>query len=246
MSQKLSTKLFDGIRSSFGNVIMAIKKFMDEYDIASTPSFVAFIIVVTAGMAINYFFLQPKVGFLEALAISLLFEIGILMWKLQSHRVKNSDAQAEVVNWAMWLSVFWAAGMLVASLTSRIDWRWMVAGAALTHVIAYLLFDQNDDIRNNKRRNRQASERLSQKNFIVQSAIQEAEADLKIIKKITEELTRLRNENRSLPVKELEFVLDTTRDRLLQEYKASENVRQATKSIADVDGDGLIAGQHPS
>lgn len=246
MNKKLSTKFAEGIQESIAGVVSWFKKFMDEYDIASMPSFIVFIIVVTAGMAVNYFFLEPLVGPLEAFAISLLFEVGILMWKFQAHRVKNSEAQAEIVTWATWLSVIWASGMLIASLTQIITWAWMVAGAALTHVVAFLLFDQNDEIRNNKRRNRQADERITQKNYTVSAAIQEAEADLKIIGKITSELTRLRNENRHLPTQELEFVLNATRNRLLQEYKASENVRNATELLPDVNGDGLVAGNRPS
>jgi hypothetical protein len=169
-----------------------------------------------------------------------MFEIGILAWKFQGHRIKNSAAQKQIVGWAIWLSAVLAFSMLVATLTESIDWRWVVAVAAAVHIVCYLLFDQNDDIRENMRKNAMAMEGISQKNKNADYAIQEAEADLKIIDKITTELTRLRRQYGHLPIDELEFVLETYRSRLLLEYKASVTVDKATKKLSDVDGNGKV------
>lgn len=243
MNKRLSLKFGEGIRNGLQNIKTGFSKAFEDYDMAAIPAFFIFMIVITAGLAVNYFFLAPKVGVVEALAVSMLFEIGIGAWKFQSHRTKNSDAQDEVVGWAKWLSVGFAFLMLISSLTERIQWGWVVAGASLTHVIAFLLFDQNDEIRNNKRRNRMAKERQIQKKTNSDNAIIEAETDLQIIHKIVTELEGLRKKYAHLPINELEFVLEATRVRLLQEYKASENVNDATQGAADVNKDGAIGGK---
>ena len=243
MNKNLTDIFFSSVKNAMRNTRNSIAKFSEEYDIASTPSFFIFMIVVTAGLAVNYFYLFPKVGQVEAAAISLLFEIGIFAWKLQGHRVKNSAAQAQVVNWATWLSTALAFMMLVSSLTERFSWGWIVAVTALAHVVSYLIFDQNDTIRNNRRNNQSAMENINQREIQASNAIKEAEADLKIIHKITTELTRLRNQYGHLPVNELEFVLEATRTRLLLEYKASSGVDNATKSQSDVNGDGRIGNR---
>lgn len=240
MNKNLTQKFADKMGDSFNSLKKWIAGFSEEYDIASVPAFVIFMIVITAGLTVNYFFLAPQVGSWESLAISLLFEVGIFGWKMQSHRVKNSAAQAQVVNWATWLSVGSAFAMLATSLTGWLNWGWIVAVAALIHVITYLIFDQNDEIRNNKRERRSTREAILQKNFKVESAIQEAEADLKVIEKIVMELGRLRQQYGHLPNTELEFVLEAHRQRLLKEYKASEAIRDATASAADVNGDGKV------
>jgi len=240
MNKTLTDKLFGGIQSFWQNLSNNTGKFIEQYDIASMPSFVMFTIVVTAGLTVNYFFLAPIVGSIEAGAISLMFEIGILAWKFQGHRIKNSASQKQIVGWAMWLSAGLAFSMLIATLTESLDWRWVVAIAAAVHIVCYLLFDQNDDIRENMRKNAMAMEGINQKNKNADYAIQEAEADLKIIDKITTELTRLRNQYGHLPIDELEFVLETYRARLLVEYKASVSVDKATKKLSDVDGNGRV------
>lgn len=243
MNKTLTDKLFSSVREVFGNITKSAKKFSEDYDIASTPSFFIFMVVVTAGLTVNYYYLAPKVGNIEAAAISLMFEVGIFAWKLQGHRIRNSAAQAQIVNWATWISTGLAFAMLVSSLTERIAWGWIVAIAALVHVVAFLIFDQNDTVRNNRRDNQSAMESINQREIQANNAIKEAEADLKIIHKITAELTRLRKEYNHLPVNELEFVLETTRTRLLKEYKASAGVDNATKSQADVNGDGRIGNR---
>lgn len=233
--------LFDKARASINEAIQKFSRFMDNYDMASMPAFFLFMIVITAGMTINYFSLTAKeLPPLESFAISLLFEIGIAAWKFQGHRVKNSKAQMDAVNVALWVSVILAGAMLVASLTGKFEWGWIVAAAAVAHVVFYLIFDANDDIRKNRRENKSAENRLFQKNITVDNAIREAETDLKIINKITNELGRLRRENASLPNAELEFVLEATRNRLLKEYNASENVQAATSGLADINQDGRI------
>lgn len=240
MNKTLTDKFFSSVRDSFRNIKVNIAKFSEDYDIASTPSFFIFMVVVTAGMTVNYYYLAPKVGTLEAFAISMMFEIGIFAWKLQGHRVRNSAAQAQVVTWGIWTSTALAFLMLVSSLTERFYWGWIVAVAAAVHVVCFLIFDQNDEIRNNKRKNRMAMEGIGQKNINAENAIKEAEADLKIIDKITTELSRLHKQYGHLPVGELEFVLEAYRSRLLAEYKASETVRNATKGLSDINKDGVV------
>jgi len=237
----MNTGLFDKARNWTKGTFGQIKAFMDDYDFASAPSFLLFMVVVTAGMTVNYFSLVGKgVKEIEAFAVSLLFEVGIAAWKFQGHRVKNSKAQADAVNIALWFSVVLAGFMLVASLTNKFDWGWIVASAAVAHVVFYLIFDSNDEIRKNRRENKAADNRIEQKNFTVDNAIREAEADLRIIHKITSSLERLRHDNSHLPIEELEFVLEATRTRLLAEYNASANVREATKGAADVNKDNKI------
>jgi len=221
-----------------------IRSVMDDYDVASLPAFLIFMVVVTAGMTVNYFSLIAKgVPPLEAFAVSMLFEAGIAAWKFQGHRIKNSKAQMDAVNVALWVSVTLAGLMLVASLTNAFDWGWIVAFAAVAHVVFYLIFDANDDIRKNRRDNKSAENRIEQKNITTDNAIREAAADLKIIEKITSEINRLRNDFGHLPVRELEFILNATRDRLLAEYNASVNVQNATKSLADMNGDGKVVDE---
>jgi hypothetical protein len=242
MNKTLTDKFFGGIGNFIENIKRNVSLFSEKYDLASAPSFFIFSMVVTAGMTVNYYYLYPKVGSTVASAISLLFEVGILAWKLQGHRVKNSASQKQIVGWATWLSAIAAFAMLVSSLTERFQWGWVVAIAAIIHIVFYLLFDQNDDIRENRRANRMALENISQKNINADNAIKEAEADLKVIDKITHELTRLRNQYKHLPNDELEFVLETYRVRLLKEYKASDSVEQKTKHEADLNKDGKIGG----
>ena len=233
--------LFDKAKNWGRKTLAQVREFFDDYDFASLPAFLLFMAVITAGMTINYFSLVAKgVAPIEAFAISMLFEAGVTAWKFQGHRIKNSKAQADAVNIALWISVLLAALMLIASLTGNLNWGYIVAAAAVSHAVFYLIFDANDDIRKNRRENKAAGYRIEQKNFTVDNAIAEAEADLKIISKITVELSRLRRENSSLPVDELEFVLEATRNRLLAEYNASANVKEATKGLADVNKDGQI------
>lgn len=232
--------LFDKARSAINNTIEKIRAFLDDYDFASLPSFLLFMVVVTAGMTVNYFSLTAQgIPPFEAFAISMLFEAGIAAWKFQGHRVKNSKAQADAVNIALWVSVTLAGCMLVASLNNK-SWGWIVAAAAVAHVVFYLIFDANDDIRNNRRENKAADHRIEQKNITAENAIRQAEADLKIIDKITQELSRLHRDFGHLPVQELEFVLEAYRNRLLAEYNASETVQNATKGLADLNKDGKI------
>lgn len=233
--------LFEKGSAAVKGFFQKIRSAADDFDVASFPAFLIFMVVVTAGMTVNYFSLIAKgVKPLEAFAISMLFEAGIAAWKFQGHRVKNSKAQMDAVNIALWVSVALAGCMLVASLTNAFGWGWIVALSAVGHVVFYLIFDANDEIRKNRRDNKSAENRIEQKKITTDNAIREAEADLKIIQKITSEIDRLRHQFGHLPVKELEFILNATRNRLLEEYKASVNVQNATKSLADVDGDGLI------
>lgn len=243
MNKTITQKVGENIRGALNTIRVSLSRFSDEYDIASTPSFFIFMAVVTAGVVINYLYLSQQVGSVEAAAISALFEIGIFAWKVQGHRVKNSIAQQQIVNAATWLSTLLALLMLIASLTERFEWGPVVVGAALVHIVGYLLFDQNDVIRANKRSNKMEDEDIVQKNIQSDHAIKKAEADLRIIHKITAELTRLRREYSHLPVNELEFVLEETRTRLLKEYKASGSVDEATKAQSDVNGDNMVGGK---
>lgn len=242
MDKSLWEQITDKFSSGSSSIRKMISTVMDDFDLASLPAFFTFMTVVTAGLAVNYFFLLSSgLDWREALAISMLFEVGILAWKFQGHRVKNSKAQAGISTIATWLSTVFAGLMLFSSLSGKQNyWGWIVGGAAITHVVSFLIFDANDTIRNNKRKNRSANERVKQKEIETDNALSEAEADLKIIRRITQELTSLRRNNMDLPTEELEFVLDATRTRLLAEYKASANVQEATKGLADVNGDGLI------
>lgn len=241
MDKSLWSQFSDGFSKSVGGLKNLIVKVFDDYDLASLPAFFAFMIVVTAGLSVNYFFLLKFMDWREALAVSMLFEVGILAWKFQGHRVKNSTAQSNICTIGTWLSTIFAGLMLFSSLSGKQNyWGWIVGGAAITHVVSFLIFDANDTIRNNKRKNRSANERVKQKEIETDNALSEAEADLKIIRRITQELTSLRRNNMDLPTEELEFVLDATRTRLLKEYKASANVQEATKGLADVNGDGVI------
>lgn len=242
MNKTITQKLSESIQNAWRGVRTTISRFADEYDIASTPSFFIFMAVVTAGVIINFMFLRKEVGDIEAGAISALFEIGIFAWKVQGHRVKNSVSQQQIVNVATWMSTLLALLMLVASLTQRFAWGPIVVGAALVHIVGYLLFDQNDVIRANKRLNKMEDEYIVQKNIQSDHAINKAEADLRIIHKITAELTRLRREYSHLPVNELEFVLEETRKRLLREYNASGSVDDATRGQSDVNGDNMVGG----
>lgn len=238
--------LFDKARFAMNETMNKIRAFLDDYDFASLPSFLLFMVVVTAGMTVNYFSLVAQgLPELEAFAISMLFEAGIAAWKFQGHRVKNSKAQADAVNVALWVSVLLAGCMLIASLTGR-NWGLIVAGMAMAHVVFYLIFDANDDIRNNRRDNKAADNRITQKNISAENAIRQAEADLKIIDKITQELSRLHTQFGHLPASELEFVLEAYRNRLLAEYNASETVQNATKGLADINKDGKIGMRTPA
>lgn len=233
--------LFEKGSAAVKGFFQKIRSAADDFDVASFPAFLIFMVVVTAGMTVNYFSLTAKgIPLLEAFAVSMLFEAGIAAWKFQGHRVKNSKAQMDAVNIALWVSVALAGCMLIASLTNAFGWGWIVALAAVAHVIFYLIFDANDEIRKNRRDNKSAENRIEQKKITTDNAIREAEEDLKIIQKITSEISRLREDFGNLPVGELEFILNATRDRLLEEYKASANVQDATRNLADVNGDGRI------
>lgn len=247
------TPAFDKMRKS-------IAKFMEDYDVESWPMFLIFVVVVTLGMSLNFIAMRKAIGDLSALLVSGLFEFGILGWKWGGNRKRNNDVQKETIQYATNISVGLAVIMLVINLfratieksisidlTSSTSFNgWEIAAyitiglAALTHVIAYLRFDNNDDVKEYNRRNKSAQYAITQRSQEADDVIANTEADLKIIDKIQNELGKLASTYQHLPVTQLEIVLENARQALLAKYKASPLVIAATAGLADVNKDNVI------
>ena len=190
------------IKDFFGKVSEKARNFFEKYDVESWPGFVMFFVVVTLGVSLNYITLAPTIGNFPALMVSLLFEIGIMAWKFQSWRKKNSVRQYEIANISTWLLVALGIVMVVVNLFRATlldstviitDYEfdsWTIAayaiigGAAFIHVVGYLLFDQSDS----DKRQRRDVQKAVQKDRNADNAIKNAETDLKIIHKIVNEL----------------------------------------------------------
>lgn len=245
---------------AFTKMRNSIAKFMEDYDVESWPMFLIFVVVVTLGMSLNFIAMRKTIGDMPALLVSGLFEFGILGWKWGGNRKRNNDIQKETIQYATWASVGLAVAMLVINLfratieksvsveltpaTSFNGWEisaYITIGiAALTHVIAYLRFDNNDDVKEYNRRNKSTQNAIAQRSHEADDVIANTQADLKIIDKIQTELGKLAVDYKHLPIKQLEIVLENARQALLAQYKASPLVIAATAGIADLNKDDVI------
>lgn len=237
--------------------------FTEHYDLGALPAFLIFLVVVTLGMFLNYLAMRGVIGEIPALLVSGLFEFGILAWKWTSARNRNNDDQDEVVNWATGISVALAMIMLVINLfrttiensikvepAAGVSFNgWQVAAyitiglAALTHVIAYLVFDHADTDKKYARQNKRSQNEIAQRSRVANDAILNARADLDIIQKITQDLTDLRSQYTGLPHAQLETVLENARQALLVQYKASALVEAATAALPDIDNSGAVGDE---
>lgn len=236
----------------------------DKYDIGALPAFLIFLVVVTLGMIMNFIAMRPVIGDTPALLVSGLFEFGILGWKWTSSRRRNNDEQDELVNWATWVSVLLAVGMLVINLfrttieqsmkaepVAGVTFNgWQIAAyitiglAALAHIVFYLFFDHADTDKANARKNQRSQAKIEQRNKEADHLVANADADLKILEKITVELGKLRTQYEGkLPHEKLEIVLENARQALLVQYQASDLVKVATEGLADLDHSGAIGDE---
>jgi len=237
-----------------------ISKWASQFDFGSWPAFLMFMVVTTLGVMLNYLVMSDIVGKISALLVALLFEAGIISWKLTSWRKKNSDAQDEIANASTWISVVLATAMLIVNLfraeiqslqlvaSDKLEFDgWTVAAfsiigiAALVHVVSYLLFDGNDEDKSNARKNVREQRKLTQQKVEAANALANTEQKLKIVELIANELDRLQKKYAHLPNEQLEFVLEEARQNMLAMYNATKEVDEKTKALADVNGDGKIA-----
>ncbi len=239
-----------------------INRFVNAFDLEALPMFTVFLIVVTLGMVLNFLAMRQQIGDYPALLVSGLFEFSILGWKWGASRKKNNDTQLEIILWATWISVTLSVIMLTVNLfRTKIETTitadigagatmngWEIAAyiiigcAALTDIIAYLAFDQNDTDKEYVRINKRKEYDIAQRKRTTDDTIRNTEADLQIVKTITQELARLRDIYHTLPTPQLELILENARLELLSQYKASKLVDAATKGLADIDKDDKIAG----
>lgn len=232
----------------FGGIAAGVHHFYIAYDMEAWPAFLMFLVVVTLGMGMNFLVMRNIVGDFLAIMVSVLFEAGILAWKVQSWRRKNNDAQDEITSAATWGSVGLAVLMLVVNLfrvrgdNTGLMWtgNTIIGAAALIHVVAYLSFDQKDTDRAFNRTAARDSARVRQAQQSSAHTIDTLKADMAVIRLISTELHRISLENQDLPPEMREPVLEAARRKLLEQYHASDNVDRETAPMSDLNGDGVI------
>jgi hypothetical protein len=245
-NRSYTEQLKDNINRAWNGFV----KWMDEHDAASWPAFFVFLGVVTLGMIMNYIAFLPVIGPVPALTVSLLFETAIVSWKFTSNRRRNDAKQNQLSVWATWVSVVLAIGMLIVNLFriggdnfDNLAYA-IVGAAACAQVVFFLLFDNANPDKSMEREHNQGQRGILRKERHANFVIGDAAADLKIVRYIANELRKLQNEFSDLPTGQLEVILNRARLKLLAEYaEGKEDVAEATKGLADLNGDGRIGDQ---
>ena len=228
-------------------------KFLDQYDAEGWPAFGVFFAVVSLGMVMAFQGFRDVVGDFPAAMISLFFEAAILACKMTTNRKRNDAHQNDISNWATWLSVITAVGMLVVNLF-RVGGQagfesiaYIIVGvAASIQVVAYLLFTQADPDKQMAREHSQAGRELSRKQVKAKNVIGELETDVQIIRYIVTELQRIANESLDLPNSTREYLLEAARTKLLAQYASGkDDIARATAGLADLNKDGRIGEGKP-
>lgn len=250
MSNKSYTQEFkDGLKSFRDGVA----KWLDDHDSASWPAFGVFLAVITVGLWFNIDAFAPVVGQIAAIGIGVFFEAAIVSWKATTSRKRNDAKQNQIAYWALWLSVILALSMLVVNLF-RIGGEqgfettaYVIVGiAAFVQVVGFLVYDQANPDKSMTREHSQNEREMLRKDRQADYVIAEVRSDARIIRRIGDELKTIRFENSDLPPELMEPLLEAARQKLLKDYaNGSETVEKATRSMADVNGDGRIGGKFP-
>lgn len=226
-----------------------VRKWLDDRDSEGWAAFAVFFAVITLGMYMNFVAFRGVIGDIPALMISLLFESSILAWKITSNRRRNDARQNRYTNWATWLSVLLAVGMLVVNMfrvggeTNFEYTAYIIVGvAALVQVLFYLFFSQADQDRQLIREHNQMGRELTRKQVKARNVIGELETDVQIIRYIVQELQRIDTESSDLPLAQREYLLEAARQKLLAQYAGGKtDVSRATAGLADLNKDGFIS-----
>ena len=249
----MSTKSYtQELKDNIQNFWKGFMKWLDDHDSDGWPVLLVFFAVVTLGMYMSFDAFRLVVGDIPALLISVFFEASILAWKVTGSRKRNDAHQNQLANWATWLSVFLAVGMLIVNLfrvggnKNFENIAYIIVGvAACTQVVFYLLFDQANPDKQMAREHSQANRELTRKQVKAKNVIGELESDVQIIRFIVQELQRISRESADLPMAQREYLLEAARKKLLAQYaEGKDDIDEATRGLADLNKDGRI-GERP-
>lgn len=239
---------YEEAQDFLSNVNNSIIRFLEEHDSESWWAFGAFFAVITFGMFMNYDAFHLIIGVIPALIVSLFFEYAILAWKITSDRKRNDKKQNQLSNTATWISVIAAAIMIVVNLfrvggsENFESTAYIIVGiAALTQVVFYLLFTQADPDKQITREHGQQKRNLSRREQYSRNVIGELKSDMDIVRFITQELVKIQEETRDLPLAVRENLLESARQKLLAQFaKGKDDVEKITAPLADLNRDGVI------
>ena len=186
----------------FETVKQWVKKTYKDIDPTSWPAFFMFAVVLAAAGGLNYSEMSKIVPALVAAGIASLFGVGVLAWHIVESRTDDSKFQEDVAQSAKWLNVVLDGILLVVNLyRAELDSKFydltafvIIGVSAASHVIAYLLWTQNDPRRiNNKELERGLSD-VRQRGERSSIQIKKTEERLRKLKWIEDESIRLHKE----------------------------------------------------
>ena len=207
-----------------------VTTFVKKIDPSSWPAFFMFAVVLAAAGGLNYSEMAKIVHPLIALLIAMLFGVGVLAWHVVESRTDDSEYQEDVAQFAKWLNAILDGALLVvnlfraefASTTYDVVAFAIIGVSSASHVVAYLLWTQNDP----RRLTRKALERglsdVNQRADRANIAIQRTAQEMAKRKWVEDEAIALRKTYSNTPGIDVERMIRDMKETALKEF---ENVK---------------------
>jgi hypothetical protein len=211
------------------------KMFVKKVDPRSWPATIMFVVVLSAAGGLNYIGLTPIVGGVIAVFIAMFFGFGVLSWHIIEARTDDSAYQESVASFVKWLNVILDGILIVLNLfradlrtattpVSGMSWfdilAFVIVGiSASSHVIGYLLWTQNDPVRELNKKSGRDLHTISMKRQDVGATIKQAEAELEAHKYAMDEEIRLRSVYKDLPAAKVELIISAMKKGIEEKFK---------------------------
>jgi len=207
--------------------LIQFKEFIRKIDPKSWPATFMFFVVMVAAGGLNYMGLQPIYGGLVAVAIAMFFGVGVVSWHIVESRTDDSEYQEDVAKYAKWGNVVLDFALIVVNL-ARGEIRYDAPGAstlglditasviigasALSHIVCYLLWTENDPRRAARKEHERNVHRITRTEQAVQDAASEAAKKLAAVEQISIKEAELRKQYKDLPPAQVDTIVRAMRD----------------------------------
>lgn len=204
-----------------------IKDFTKVIDPSSWPAFFMFAVVLAAAGGLNYAEMSKIVSPIVAALIAMLFGIGVLAWHIVESRTDDNEDQEDIAQFTKWLNAGLDGVLLVVNLfRAEFDDRsyditaFVIIGvSAASHVVAYLLWTQNDPRRLTRKELERGLSDVERRAGRADIAIKKTEREMMKRKWVEDESVRLRNQYRNTPSIDVESMIRQMKNTALKEFE---------------------------
>jgi len=222
-----------------------VKDFFRNLDAATWPAFLMFVVVLFAAGGLNYLEMQPVIGAPLAIGVALFFGVGVMAWHIVESRKDDSKFQDDTAKIVKWLNAVLDGILLVVNLfraqlnvavfdgvTGWDSAAFVIVGiSAVSHVVGYLLWTENDPRRKLAKEAGRALDVVARKRQSAKNVIAETEAELQARKWIVEEEARMRSDyGGTVPANDLNTLVADMKKTAMQKFEKTVASPQNTQS----------------